>query len=160
MNETDSPKAETKELMHRIEAKEAERHKGNAEKARTAVDRLFPNCNFELLVFPPAKSRALPPRPRTNPAFSRRVQLVKKNHSAGDVLSRIDWHPAFVEALGMELKAYMDILEFHTENRLTAEPLRIDCVVIKKAKGVTIDKNIAAIFRGTNLLEYKSRPIT
>jgi len=56
----------------------------------------------------------------------------------------------------MELRAYQDILEFHPEYQLTSEPLRIDCVVIKKAKGAVIEKNIAAIFRGTNLLEYKS----
>jgi len=70
--------------------------------------------------------------------------------------SRISWHPAFVEALQMELLEYQDVLEFHPEYQLTSEPLRIDCVVIKKAKGVVIRKNIAAIFREWNLLEYKS----
>ncbi|MCL2043148.1 MAG: hypothetical protein FWG89_03315 [Treponema sp.] len=69
---------------------------------------------------------------------------------------RIPWHPAFVEALQMELEAYRDILEFIPECQLTSEPLRIDCVVIKKAKNVVIKKNIAAIFREANLLEYKS----
>ena len=39
---------------------------------------------------------------------------------------------------------------------MTAEPLRIDCVVIKKLKNITIEKNIAAIFREYNLIEYKS----
>jgi len=68
----------------------------------------------------------------------------------------IHWHPAFVEALQQELKAYKDVLEFFPEYQLTAEPLRIDCVVIKKAKNVVIEKNIAAIFREINLLEYKS----
>ena len=56
----------------------------------------------------------------------------------------------------MELDAYKDILEFIPELQLTAEPLRIDCVVIKKAKDSFIKKNIAAIFREVNLLEYKS----
>jgi hypothetical protein len=68
----------------------------------------------------------------------------------------IPWHPAFVEALQMELLAYQDALEFHPEYQLTSEPLRIDCVVVKKAKDVVIRKNIAAIFREWNLLEYKS----
>ncbi|MCL2600351.1 MAG: hypothetical protein FWD88_04130 [Treponema sp.] len=81
---------------------------------------------------------------------------MKENNPDSDALSHIAWHPAFVEALNLELKEYLDILEFHPEYQLTMEPLRIDCVVIKKAKGVTIEKNIAAIFRGTNLLEYKS----
>jgi hypothetical protein len=69
---------------------------------------------------------------------------------------RIAWHPAFVEALQMELKEYRDALEFHPEYQLTSEPLRIDCVVIKKTKDVVIKKNIAVIFREWNLLEYKS----
>jgi hypothetical protein len=69
---------------------------------------------------------------------------------------RISWHSAFVEALQMELYDYQDALEFHSEFQLTSEPLRIDCVVIKKAKDIVIKKNIAAIFREWNLLEYKS----
>jgi len=69
---------------------------------------------------------------------------------------RIPWHPAFVEAIQMELLEYQDVLEFHPEYQLTSEPLRIDCVVIKKAKDVVIKKNIAVIFREWNLLEYKS----
>jgi hypothetical protein len=68
----------------------------------------------------------------------------------------IPWHPAFVEALQMELQDYADVLEFHPEFQLTSEPLRIDCVVIKKAKNAIIKKNIAVIFREWNLLEYKS----
>ena len=68
----------------------------------------------------------------------------------------IAWHTAFVEAIMLELDDYRDSLEFHPEYQLTSEPLRIDCVVVKKAPGVAIRKNIAAIFREVNLLEYKS----
>ena len=68
----------------------------------------------------------------------------------------IAWHPAFIEAMQMELEAYAEALEFHPEFQLTSEPLRIDCVVIKKARGISIKKNIAAIFRDVNILEYKS----
>ena len=81
---------------------------------------------------------------------------VQENHSSDDTTSRTTWHPAFVEALMMELRDYMDVLDFHPEYNLTSEPLRIDCVVIKKAKGAVIEKNIAAIFRDVNLVEYKS----
>jgi hypothetical protein len=70
--------------------------------------------------------------------------------------SHIPWHPAFIEALQMELQDYQDVLEFHPEYQLTSEPLRIDCVIIKKAKDVVIKKNIAVIFRECNLVEYKS----
>jgi len=68
----------------------------------------------------------------------------------------IPWHPAFIEALQMELRDYQDALEFHPEYPLTSEPLQIDCVVVKKAKDVVIRKNIAVIFREWNILEYKS----
>jgi hypothetical protein len=68
----------------------------------------------------------------------------------------ISWHPAFVEALQMELYDYRDALEFHPEVSLTSEPLEIDCVVIKKAKDIVIKKNIATIFKEWNILEYKS----
>ena len=70
--------------------------------------------------------------------------------------SSIAWQPAFIEAIQMELHAYRDFLEFLPEYQLTAEPLRIDCLVIKKAKDVVIKKNIASMFREINLLEYKS----
>jgi hypothetical protein len=40
--------------------------------------------------------------------------------------------------------------------QLTAEPLKIDVVVIKKARDLVINKNIAVIFREYNLLEYKN----
>jgi len=81
---------------------------------------------------------------------------VQESNNNDETTSRTTWHPAFVEALMMELRDYMDVLDFHPEYNLTSEPLRIDCVVIKKAKGAVIEKNIAAIFRDVNLVEYKS----
>jgi len=68
----------------------------------------------------------------------------------------IQWHPAFIEALQLELKDYKDVLELYPEVQLTTGPLKIDCVVVKKTSGVKIKKNIAAIFRTWNLIEYKS----
>ena len=70
--------------------------------------------------------------------------------------SNIHWHPAFIEAIKLELSDYRDSLEFFSELPLTAEPLRIDCIVIKKTKGLVITKNIASIFKEFNILEYKS----
>jgi len=69
---------------------------------------------------------------------------------------RISWHPAFLQAIQQELFDYRDSLEFKYEYQLTSEPLRIDLLIIKKPKKITIDKNIARIFRTDNLLEYKS----
>ena len=39
---------------------------------------------------------------------------------------------------------------------MTSEPLRIDVVVIKKASDIIIEKNIGAIFKKINIIEYKS----
>jgi hypothetical protein len=70
--------------------------------------------------------------------------------------NRLAWHPAFVQAIRLELEQYGDKLEFMPEVSLTAEPLKIDVVVIKKAKDLVIDKNIAVIFREYNVIEYKN----
>jgi hypothetical protein len=70
--------------------------------------------------------------------------------------AHIAWHPAFVEAIQLELSQYRDVLEFVPECQLTAEPLKIDIVIIKKTRDIIIEKNIAAIFRSENILEYKS----
>jgi hypothetical protein len=69
---------------------------------------------------------------------------------------RIYWHPAFFEAIQMELDEYSQDLQFISEYQLTTEPLRIDVVIIKKSGGIAIKKNIASIFRKENIVEYKS----
>ncbi|MCL2762758.1 MAG: hypothetical protein FWD36_06085 [Treponema sp.] len=78
------------------------------------------------------------------------------DNELGRDVSRLAWHPAFVQAIELELRDYRDSLEFKHEYQLTAEPLRVDLLVIKKPKELVIDKNIARIFRTDNLLEYKS----
>ena len=69
---------------------------------------------------------------------------------------KISWHPAFFEAIQLELEEYGDNLQFIPEYPLTREPLRIDVVIIKKSRDIPIEKNIAAIFRKENIVEYKS----
>ena len=69
---------------------------------------------------------------------------------------KTQWHPAFCEAVQQELIDYRDSLEFKPEHPLNLESLRVDLLIIKKPKNVTIDKNIARIFRADNILEYKS----
>jgi len=73
---------------------------------------------------------------------------------------KLDWHPAFLQAIKQELSDYKDSLEFKYQYQLTSEPLRIDLLIIKKPKQVKIDKNIARIFRTENILEYKSPDIS
>ncbi|MDR2921950.1 MAG: hypothetical protein LBU85_01255 [Treponema sp.] len=76
-----------------------------------------------------------------------------KNQQTRD---RIFWHPAFFEAIQMELEEYSRELLFLPEHQLTTEPLRIDAVIIKKSGDKPIKKNIASIFRKENIVEYKS----
>jgi hypothetical protein len=60
---------------------------------------------------------------------------------------KLKWHPVFYQAMKLELYDYKDSLEFMYEYQLTSEPLRIDLLIIKKLKGMVIDKNFAHIFR-------------
>ncbi|MCL2008706.1 MAG: hypothetical protein FWG77_11555 [Treponema sp.] len=71
-------------------------------------------------------------------------------------LPRTAWHPLFIAAIHLELKPYLDSLEIKSEEQLTTEPLKIDCVIIKKPKDVIIKKNFASNFREINIFEYKS----
>ena len=68
----------------------------------------------------------------------------------------IQWHPAFFEAIQMELDEYRHALKFIYDYQLTTGPQRIDVLIIKKIEDIPIKKNIAAIFRKDNLVEYKS----
>jgi hypothetical protein len=84
-----------------------------------------------------------------------RRQPLTEEKIAGE-RERIQWHPAFAQAMKLELEQYKDMLDFLDEYQLSTGPLKIDMVVIKKVPGVTIEKNIARIFKRVNLLEYKS----
>ena len=66
----------------------------------------------------------------------------------------IDWHAAFYDAIQQELIHYSNVLHFEREHQLNDEPLRIDVLVIRKQADVKIEKNIAEIYRGHNLVEY------
>jgi hypothetical protein len=68
----------------------------------------------------------------------------------------LKWHPAFLQALQLELIEYKNSLQFKYEYQLTAEPLRVDLLIIKKPRGLAIDKNIARIFKSDNIVEFKS----
>jgi len=68
----------------------------------------------------------------------------------------IQWHPAFFEAIQLELDEYRGALQFIYDYQLTSGPQRIDVLIIKKTVNIPIKKNIATIFRKVNLVEYKS----
>lgn len=70
---------------------------------------------------------------------------------------KIQWHPVFAAAIKLELKEYYpEILEIEEEHQLSSKPLAVDILVIKKRKDVKILRNIAQIFVGHNIIEYKS----
>lgn len=70
--------------------------------------------------------------------------------------TKIQWHPGFVAAMDLELREYRDGLVFEKEYNLNTKPLEIDLLVIKKNTDVQIDNETGRIFRGHNILEYKS----
>ncbi len=69
---------------------------------------------------------------------------------------KIQWHPAFCSAVRLELRGQKQELFFENEHNLNSKPLQIDLLVIKKRRDVVLDNEIGRIFRGHNLLEYKS----
>ncbi|MDR2735182.1 MAG: 3-isopropylmalate dehydrogenase, partial [Spirochaetota bacterium] len=77
----------------------------------------------------------------------------RKNSGKPD---KLQWHLAFYDAIRLELFENLDDIEIIYEHQLTSEPMRIDLLIVKKRKDVIINKNIARIFRGHNIIEYKS----
>ena len=70
--------------------------------------------------------------------------------------TKIQWHPGFVAAMDMEFKEDREKLEFESEHNLNRKPLEIDLLVIKKEKDAELGNEIGKIFKGHNIMEYKS----
>lgn len=70
--------------------------------------------------------------------------------------TKIQWHPGFVAAMDLELEENRSDLIFEKEYNLNTKPLEIDLLVIKKAAEVRIVNEIGKLFRGHNIVEYKS----
>lgn len=68
---------------------------------------------------------------------------------------RTQWHGPFCDAMQLELKDEKG-LEFQREVPLNTKPIILDLLIIKKSKDVSIKNDIGKIFRGHNILEYKS----
>lgn len=69
---------------------------------------------------------------------------------------KLQWHPAFAAALRITLSEEMQYLELQEEYLLSKAPPKIDILVVKKRKEIAIRKKIGRIFRGHNIIEYKS----
>ncbi len=73
-----------------------------------------------------------------------------------DVAKKIQWHPAFVTGIDLDLNQYRSEMSHEREYNLNTKPLTID-VLIKKHTDIMIEDNeIARIFRRYNVVEYKS----
>ena len=71
-------------------------------------------------------------------------------------IEKLQWHPAFYAGLQIELQEDSDNLIFENEHQLGTKPKQIDALIIKKQKDIPVKKNIGKIFRGHNIIEYKS----
>ena len=69
---------------------------------------------------------------------------------------KLQWHPAFAAALRITLQNEMKYLELQEEYLLSKKPPQIDVLILKKVKEITLKKKIGQIFRGHNIIEYKS----
>lgn len=69
--------------------------------------------------------------------------------------TNIQWHPEFIAAMNLEFKENRDELIFE-KHTLSIKPPESDRLIIKKDSVVPIPNEIGALFRGYNIIEYKS----
>ncbi|MCM1046582.1 MAG: hypothetical protein NC417_13845 [Candidatus Gastranaerophilales bacterium] len=70
--------------------------------------------------------------------------------------TKIQWHSAFVSAMGLDFGPDRADLIFEKEYNLNTKPLEIDLLVIKKEASFQIASEIGKLFKGHNIVEYKS----
>lgn len=70
--------------------------------------------------------------------------------------TKVQWHPGFVAAMNLELAQNREALVFEKEYNLNTKPLEIDLLVIKKEHSFLIANEIGRLFKGHNIIEYKS----
>lgn len=70
--------------------------------------------------------------------------------------TRTQWHPAFCAAIRLELIENKADLDYENEYNLNTKPIQMDLLVIKKSRDIEIKNEIGKIFRGHNIMEYKS----
>ena len=70
--------------------------------------------------------------------------------------TKIQWHPGFAAAMDLEFEENRSDLIYEKKYNLNTKPLEIDLLVIKKDAGVRMVNEIGKLFRGHNIVEYKS----
>lgn len=71
-------------------------------------------------------------------------------------IQKIQWHATFVSEMDLELAQNRSDLAYHKEYNLNTKPLEVDLLVIKKDSNIQIKNEIGKLFRGHNIIEYKS----
>ena len=69
---------------------------------------------------------------------------------------RIQWHPAFCSAVQLIFRNEAISLDYEKEYLLNSKPLQIDLLIIKKPSNYKLQNLFGHLFKGHNLLEYKS----
>lgn len=82
------------------------------------------------------------------------IKFTKERYFLNKKLTQ--WHPAFCSALRLELSENKDDLVYHPEYGINTKPIQIDLLVITKTSSVVIHNEIGSIFKGHNIIEYKS----
>ena len=74
-----------------------------------------------------------------------------------DSPEKIQWHPAFAAAMGLEFKSDYEYVRIEQEHNLSKEPLRIDLLVLKvNNTDRKFSNEIGHIMKTYNIIEYKS----
>ena len=73
-----------------------------------------------------------------------------------DNVSKTQWHAPFCAATELALREDPGLFEIDKEHQLGQKPLAPDLLIIKKTADKEPHNQIAKIFRGHNILEYKS----
>lgn len=71
-------------------------------------------------------------------------------------LQLTQWHPAFCEAVQLELIGNKGQLIYRSEYGLNTKPIQIDLLVVVKLPDIEVKNEIGHIFKGHNIFEYKS----
>jgi hypothetical protein len=69
---------------------------------------------------------------------------------------RNQWHPGCCRAIKLELREGSEHLAFEQEHIVNSKPIQIDLLIIKKADNIVTANDIGKIFRGHNIIEFKS----
>jgi hypothetical protein len=66
------------------------------------------------------------------------------------------WHPGYSGAIELELRKDKAHLIFDREHLVNSKPIQMDMLVIKKEQDYVVENAIGKIFRGHNIIEFKS----